>query len=300
MKVIVISGSMGAGKTTVMAEASDLLAAGGVVHAAIDADTLGIVHLPGASSTDMMYRNLEAVWRTFAAAGVDRLLLAQAVECRGDIERIRAAVPTANITVCRLTASLETMRRRIKSREPGILQDAFLARVAELNAVLDDARLEDFSLKNEGQSVTEVARELLVRAEWSSLPVRASLSGTTRAWSVASHRVAFDQTAAEGLAPRRFSCDRGGLTTRPATRDGVPPFPSVACAASFRGFPLRNGPAPCLPSDGRSLRTASAIEVRRRLMGAPWERRVARWRAGHSIWSSRYVRRAATLISKAL
>jgi hypothetical protein len=106
------------GKTTVMTEASDLLAASGVVHAAIDADTLGVVHLPGASSTDIMYRNLEAVWRTFAAAGVNRLLLAQAVACRGDIERIRAAVPTANITVCRLTASLETMRRRIQLREP--------------------------------------------------------------------------------------------------------------------------------------------------------------------------------------
>ena len=38
--VIVITGNMGAGKTTILAEASDLLTAGGIVHAAIDLDTL--------------------------------------------------------------------------------------------------------------------------------------------------------------------------------------------------------------------------------------------------------------------
>ncbi len=104
MKVIVISGSMGAGKTTVMAEASDILSANGIVHAAIDADTLGIVFQPSGSSTDLMYRNLAVIWANFAAAGVNRLLLAEAVEHRGELERIRMAVPGAEIAVCRLIA----------------------------------------------------------------------------------------------------------------------------------------------------------------------------------------------------
>ncbi len=134
MKVIVISGSMGAGKTIVMAEASDLLSANGIVHAAIDADNFGVVFLPGTASADFMYRNLGAVWSNFAAAGVDRLLLAEAVEHRGELDRIRMALPDAEISVCRLTARIETMRRRIRVREPGLLQEQFLARVAELNA----------------------------------------------------------------------------------------------------------------------------------------------------------------------
>jgi hypothetical protein len=167
MKVIVISGSMGAGKTTVMGEASDLLTANGIVHAAIDADALGIVHGPGAASTDIVYRNLEAVWRNFAAAGVDRLLLADVVEHRGEVERIRACLPSAEIAICRLTAGIETMRQRIRLREPGMLQEKFVARVAELNAVLDEAQVEDFSLENDGRrSVTDIARELLVRGGW--------------------------------------------------------------------------------------------------------------------------------------
>jgi len=167
MNVIVISGSMGAGKTTVMAEASDLLSASGIAHAAIDADALGIVHGPGAASTDIMYRNLEAVWRNFAAAGVDRLLLAYVVEHPGEVERIRMCVPAAEITICRLTAGIETMRQRVRLREPGMLQEKFVARVAELNAVLDGAHVEDFSLENDGRRpVTDVARELLVRGGW--------------------------------------------------------------------------------------------------------------------------------------
>lgn len=42
VQVLVITGSMGSGKTSVMAEASDLLSAAGIDHAAIDFDGLGI------------------------------------------------------------------------------------------------------------------------------------------------------------------------------------------------------------------------------------------------------------------
>lgn len=143
-----------------------LLSANRIVHAAIDADSLRIAYLPGSSSADIRFRNLEAVWRNFAAAGVDRLLLAQAIEHRGEIERIRAALPGVDVVVCRLTADIETMRQRVRLREPGSLQDQFVARVAELNAILDEAHVEEFSLDNDAGSVTAVAGELLARAGW--------------------------------------------------------------------------------------------------------------------------------------
>ena len=56
LKVLVISGSMGSGKTTVLGEASDLLGAAEIIHAAIDLDSLALGHLPAgetrATSTD--------------------------------------------------------------------------------------------------------------------------------------------------------------------------------------------------------------------------------------------------------
>jgi hypothetical protein len=166
VKVIVISGSMGSGKTSVMAEASDLLAAAGVIHAAIDLDGLGIGHVPEGAWPDLAYRNLAAVWQTYARAGATRLLLAEAVETADELDRILAAVPESEVVVCRLRARLGTMQQRVLAREPGMLQDTLVARVAELESILDAAQLEDFSLVNDEVSITDVARELLVRAEW--------------------------------------------------------------------------------------------------------------------------------------
>jgi predicted kinase len=167
VRLLVVSGSMGSGKTTVMAEASDILSARGIVHAAIDLDALGIARLPDGAPDDLQYRNLASVAANYAAAGVERLLIAVAVEDRAMLDRVRAAVPAAGVVVCRLEASLETMQRRVRAREPGMHQDALVARAAELEAMLDRTRVEDFSLHNEdGGSVTELATEMLGRAGW--------------------------------------------------------------------------------------------------------------------------------------
>lgn len=47
-----------------------------------------------------------------------------------------------------------------------MLQHTFVARIAELNALLDAAHVEDFSLRNDDSSITDVARARLVRAGW--------------------------------------------------------------------------------------------------------------------------------------
>ena len=164
--VIVISGSMGSGKTTVMAEASDLLTASGIAHAAIDLDGLGVGHVSRGESADIPYRNLASVWENYAAAGATRLLIAAAVESRAELDRTREAIPGSEVIVCRLKAGVDTMQQRVRAREPGMLQEKLLARVAELETLLEDVQLEDFSLINDHRSVTEVARELLVRAGW--------------------------------------------------------------------------------------------------------------------------------------
>jgi len=50
--LLIITGSMGSGKTAVMAEASDILALRGIPHAAVDLDMLGFGHLPGSPTND--------------------------------------------------------------------------------------------------------------------------------------------------------------------------------------------------------------------------------------------------------
>jgi hypothetical protein len=157
---------MGSGKTTVLGEASDLLALAGVPHAAIDLDILGLGWVAGELSDDLITRNLAAVWQNYAAEGAARCLLAEALDAPAKRDRIRAAIPTADVVVCRLRATVATMQQRVRVREPGLLQAQFVARVAALDTALDAAALEDYSVDNDGRAITEVAREVLGRAGW--------------------------------------------------------------------------------------------------------------------------------------
>ena len=160
---------MGAGKTSVLAEASDILTLRKVAHAAIDLDWLGVAYLSTADSSDaVMYENLRLVCQNYSAHGVQRFLIARAMEDRAQVELCRDLTSATHITVCRLTASLDVMQERVKDREPGLLQRELCARVAKLNAILDAVRLEDITVANENRSVTDVAMEMLVKAGWLS------------------------------------------------------------------------------------------------------------------------------------
>ena len=167
--LLVITGSMGAGKTSVLGEASDILARLNIAHAAIDLDAFGLAQLPSGASNDVvMYRNLRCVCKNYAALGVRRFLVARAIEDRAVLECCRRAVSAKSAVVCRLSAKIGTMRQRVKIRESGILQKQFTARVAKLNSILDLARLEDFTVATDGRSVTEIAQEMLLEAGWIS------------------------------------------------------------------------------------------------------------------------------------
>ena len=160
---------MGAGKTTVLAEASDILALRHIAHAAIDLDALGLAHFPSSSKNDgVMYRNLESVCKNYAALGVRRILLARAMENRAELELCRGVVSATKTVVCRLTASIESTQQRVKMRESGVAQREYVARVSKLNVILDHARLESFTVSSENRSLTEVAHEMLVKAGWIS------------------------------------------------------------------------------------------------------------------------------------
>lgn len=160
---------MGAGKTAVLGEASDILALHKIAHGAIDLDALGLAHLPSAApSDDVMYDNLRSVCGNYSARGVQRFLVARAIEDDAELRLCRNIIPTANTAVCRLVASAETLKRRVEMREAGVSRRQYIARVAKLNAILDRAHLEDFTVINEDRLLTDVALEVLRKAGWIS------------------------------------------------------------------------------------------------------------------------------------
>jgi hypothetical protein len=164
--LLIITGTMGAGKTVVLAEASDILVRRQIVHAAIDLDALALGHLPSAACSDqLMFDNLRSIFGNYAALGVQRFIVARAIENSAQLKICRDIIPAEKTIVCRLTASVPTMEHRVQMRDFGILQREYVDRVAKLKAILDQACLEDFTVVNENRSLTDVALEVLLKAE---------------------------------------------------------------------------------------------------------------------------------------
>jgi thymidylate kinase len=164
--LIVITGSMGTGKTTALGEASDLLTERGIHHAAVDLDALSVAYLPDREGDGVMVANLAAVCANYAAARVNRLVLAAAIESRADLRRIVTAAGAMAAIVCRLRAAPEVMEQRVAARERGIYADRYVARARVLDRLLDQAALEDFSIDTTDSPITAVATEILGRAGW--------------------------------------------------------------------------------------------------------------------------------------
>jgi hypothetical protein len=166
MMMLILSGSMGAGKTAVMGEVSDLLLARGIQHAAIDLDMVQTPLLPDDQSNQVALKNAAALFQNCHDASIDRFIVACAIENRKQLDDLTSAAGATNVIVCRLTATHQTMADRLRVREPGLRQQEFIERARELDAALGRARLENFAVANDAPSITEVATEILTKANW--------------------------------------------------------------------------------------------------------------------------------------
>ena len=173
---LLITGTVGVGKSTVAAEINDALADLKIPSAAVDLDAL-VWQWPSTSawSSDLMFENLASLWPNYQAHGATRLILAAVLEDRAELVRYRAAVPGAQITVCRLLAPEAVRRDRLHWRmPPGPSRDWHLDRTVELERTLDRLAVGDFAVENDDRPVRDVAIEVLARAGWISSGPRAT------------------------------------------------------------------------------------------------------------------------------
>jgi len=167
-QALLITGTVGAGKTSTAEAAGALLAAAGTPHAVIDLDELGRLWPAPADDRfnfDLLLRNL-CTAANHRAAGAQRLILAGVVETPDELRRFRRAVGT-DLAVCRLRATPGELRRRLTRRHRGDPDGLrwHLARHAELDAVLDRAGVADTEVQT-ARSATETAAAVLTAAGW--------------------------------------------------------------------------------------------------------------------------------------
>ena len=173
-KVLLITGTVGAGKTALAREVGELLRRSGVAGGMIDLDALSYAcagPVEDRFNADLVVRNLTAIWPNYQARGVDHLVLARYVAHAGELEAYRAAIPFSTLTVCRVTAPAPTVRERLRRREIGVERDFLLALSQTLAAEPGDRAFEDFIVENgPDRSITDVAEEVLARAGWACAP----------------------------------------------------------------------------------------------------------------------------------
>ena len=166
-EAVLVTGTFGSGKTTVVAEMAELIERREFRYAALDLDWLAW-GWPGDDESEMsefrlMLENLELVVANYLRRGNDRFLLAHAIRTAEQMAMLRSALPMP-LRVVRLTVPIEEIRRRAAS-------DTTTGRAGDLErseawlAADDGIGLDDLTVAND-RPVNVVAMEILTWLGW--------------------------------------------------------------------------------------------------------------------------------------
>jgi hypothetical protein len=160
--VIVVTGPVGVGKTTVAWEMTEVLDELGMSFGFFDPDAIHFRPVPEDDpfGSSVYLAALETAWPLMQ---VERLIVPVVVEERADAECL---LPGSAVTVARLTASAATLEERIRRRELGAGLDWHLSRAVELDTHWRDHPVEDFVVDTDGHDVRDLAVEVLTRSGW--------------------------------------------------------------------------------------------------------------------------------------
>ncbi|PHV11885.1 adenylyl-sulfate kinase [Chitinimonas sp. BJB300] len=168
--ILLLTGTLGSGKTTVATEVGRQLEETGVASAVIDLDWLCWANL-GDSFPDHQYdqlilQNLLSIWPNFCAVGVEYLVLPRGLLDNTLPVALRQAFLQTPLTVIRLHASLQTVEARLTRRDTGETLDEHLRESAPMTATIENLKLEDAVVHNDGQSVADVAQQIRDILAW--------------------------------------------------------------------------------------------------------------------------------------
>ena len=161
--LILLSGPVGVGKTSVAEELSGLLERDQIAHTFIDLDGLSKTYpRPDGDpfGEQMALRNLRDVWANARDLGVKILILARVIESREGAQRIAQAVGAADSQIIQLNARDETLLDRVRRRETGIGRAWHEDRALALSSQLRGSGLAHHEIETDAKTVAEIAREV--------------------------------------------------------------------------------------------------------------------------------------------
>jgi broad-specificity NMP kinase len=160
VEAVVITGSPGAGKSSVLEALSGLLDNDGVAHGRIESEQLAAGHpwLP----EEQAYAVLAEVVRVQRGFGRRLFLIAATTETDEHLDGILAAIAADKSTVVCLQAAPETAARRVYDREPPEWhgRDQLVQAARRLAGEIPALRGIDLHVSTDGRRPRDVAREI--------------------------------------------------------------------------------------------------------------------------------------------
>ncbi len=170
---VLITGTVGAGKTATAGRVGELLGRADTSYAVIDLDEIrrfGPMPPGDPFGVEVELANLTALASVYRRNGIERLVVAGVCETWARRQLIHAAVGIP-LTVCRLRSAQQVVISRLARRhaaDPDV-QAWHVARAAVLEEILDATQVADVEVAVDGHTVDEVAGQVLEATAWLSL-----------------------------------------------------------------------------------------------------------------------------------
>ncbi len=165
--VIFLGGRSGVGKSSVAAEASQILARADIRHAVIEGDNLDQAYpQPWRDGINLAERNLAAMWENYRAIGYSRLIFSNTVSVLQVSALITALGGEVRPFTVLLTATDATAAHRLARREIGSALEEHIDRSKRAARRLDVADDIVARVATDDRPVSEVAEEVLAWAGW--------------------------------------------------------------------------------------------------------------------------------------
>ncbi|WP_440696324.1 AAA family ATPase [Clavibacter nebraskensis] len=170
---VILTGTVGAGKTTTLHALGALLAERSVPHALVDADAVRLLHPAPADDPfqqEVELRNLRDLSRNYREAGARVVLVATVIERAADLPRYAEALGSRAPLLVRLVADPAAVLSRLDARHADDADAAALAwhraRAPELAGIIDAAGLGGLAIDTASRTPADVAALVAEHAGW--------------------------------------------------------------------------------------------------------------------------------------
>lgn len=166
--ILLLTGTVGTGKTSVAAEIGEQLDDIGLRNAVVDMDWLGWVNAgDDYDGYDLLImQKLISVWPNYHSIGIEYLVLARGLIHREPVDLLKRTFPNSQIKIIRLIAAKETTQKRLSQRDRCETLREHISELDEMNQLMDKLHLENIIISTDGRSVEAIAAQITSMSGW--------------------------------------------------------------------------------------------------------------------------------------